>query len=857
MAVKNSTGKKKTGVKKEAARSRKAPPPPKKMNKTELVQMEFKRQQDVKRITSVVVFALAVLGFSVAVVEGDGAWRWVHNCYIGLFGFGAYLLPFLSFGVSIVSCLDKKKISIPVKAVETGVLILLVCSLIHVVKFQPGGAYWDNCFQAYREATLVMNGGFFGAMLGSLFLTFGKTAALITNIVLMFVVFMFLTGITLIQLFQSLWTPVKKTGDQLAPAVERFREAREERRSRKFNIDVDLGPEPEADACAEKTDPVSKNRKSGKRETVPEERKKTEAPVDDINEIFKPITSVKKVDLKEEPLEEIIKKAAGAPAAPVVKTEEKSPAPSSKKEKKVPVFDVPEQEEVPGGAAYELPPLEILRNIRHTNGGDVSDELKANAEKLVDTLRSFGVETKICDISRGPTVTRYELKPSAGVKISKITGLSDDIALNLATSGVRIEAPIPNKAAVGIEVPNKISNIVTMRELIDTPEFRKAESKLTAGIGKDISGNCIYCDVAKMPHLLVAGATGAGKSVCINSIIVSILYKAKPDEVKFLMIDPKKVEFTMYSGIPHLLVPVVTDPRKAAGALGWAVSEMLQRYKMFSDSGVKNIKGYNKMAQSDESMKPMPQIVIFIDELADLMMAAPNEVEDSICRLAQMARAAGMHLVIATQRPSVDVITGVIKANIPSRIALTVSSQIDSRTILDASGAEKLLGNGDMLYNPVGLSKPTRVQGCYVTDDEIEELIDYIKKQGQCEYSEEISREIEEKAVVEKKKGATPFDETEEADASDPLLSKAVEIVLELGAASTSVVQRKLKVGYARGARIVDQMEEKGIVGPPDGSKPRKVLITKQQWLEMCARAGDAPEQLPLDENEDGEDDGE
>ena len=462
----------------------------------------------------------------------------------------------------------------------------------------------------------------------------------------------------------------------------------------------------------------------------------------------------------------------------------------------------------------------------------MSNELKNSAEKLVDTLHSFNVDATITDISRGPSVTRYELKPATGIRISKITTLTDDIALNLAATSIRIEAPIPGKAAVGIEVPNAIRNSVSMREIIDSPEFSRQKSKLSAGLGKDISGNCVFCDVAKMPHLLIAGTTGSGKSVCMNSIIVSILYRAKPDEVKFLMIDPKQVEFSKYVGIPHLLVPVVTDARKASGALGWAVSEMLQRYAKFSETGVRDIEGYNKYVQKHDDMEPMPKICIFIDELADLMMAAPKEVEDSICRLAQMARAAGMHLVIATQRPSVDVITGLIKANISSRIALTVSSQIDSRTILDSSGAEKLLGKGDMLYNPIGASKPIRVQGCFISDEEIEELCDFIKNQGESEYDENIQKEIEAKAVQEKK---SPFEGDEEDSNFDPLFEKAAEIVMETGTASTSFLQRKLSVGYARGAKIIDQLQEYGVIGPPEGSKPRQVLMNKQMWLEKRA----------------------
>ena len=488
----------------------------------------------------------------------------------------------------------------------------------------------------------------------------------------------------------------------------------------------------------------------------------------------------------------------------------------------------PEEEE----PEYIKPPIEILNEIEKPNESNLQEELRTNAEKLVSTLQSFGVQTRIIDIARGPAVTRYELQPSAGVKISKITNLADDIALNLAASGVRIEAPIPNKPAVGIEVPNKVVSTVSIREIIDSPEFQQAKSPLAVALGRDIAGKVTVADLAKMPHTLIAGSTGSGKSVCINSLIVSMLYHSTPQEVKLLLIDPKMVELGIYNGIPHLLIPVVTDPKKAAGALSWAVNEMLNRYQLFKDYSVRDMTGFNRAAEKN-GLKPMPQIVIIIDELADLMMAAPGEVEDSICRLAQMARAAGMHLVIATQRPSVDVITGVIKANIPSRIAFAVSSQIDSRTILDSSGAEKLLGRGDMLFSPIGSSKPTRVQGCFVTDGEVERIIEFIKQSGQkMTYDEQILQEIDRHAVSDnKKKGGK--DEGGGFSDEDEMLPSAIEIVVETGQASTSMLQRRLKLGYARAARLMDAMEEKGIIGPFEGSKPRQVLISKERWIEM------------------------
>ncbi|MBR2040271.1 MAG: DNA translocase FtsK [Clostridia bacterium] len=482
--------------------------------------------------------------------------------------------------------------------------------------------------------------------------------------------------------------------------------------------------------------------------------------------------------------------------------------------------------------AYVFPPLSLLK--QSMNPEATSQGAQLTAEHLINTLKSFGVEARVVNISRGPTVTRYELQPSAGVKISKITNLADDIALNLASAGVRIEAPIPNKAAVGIEVPNKQSDVVDVRGIFESPDFISAKSKLTVALGRDIGGNAVVTDLAKMPHGLIAGATGSGKSVCINSIIMSILYKATPEEVKLLMIDPKVVELGVYNGIPHLLVPVVTDPRKASGALGWAVTEMEKRYKMFADRGVRNIEGYNKFVEElgDPEIEKMPHIVIIIDELADLMMTSPKEVEDSINRIAAKARAAGMHLLVATQRPSVDVVTGVIKANIPTRIAFAVSSQIDSRTILDGAGAEKLLGRGDMLFRFAGAPKPNRIQGCFVSDSEVESVVDFIKKGKTADYDDNIMVEIERQAAVEKKqKTGLPEDGPEE----DSMLGEAIRVVVENGMASTSLLQRKLKLGYARAARIVDEMEQRGVVGPYKGAKPRDVLITMDQLLEMEA----------------------
>lgn len=469
---------------------------------------------------------------------------------------------------------------------------------------------------------------------------------------------------------------------------------------------------------------------------------------------------------------------------------------------------------------YQLPPLRMFAPPEPRRGGFDQRSAQENARKLEATLESFGVQAKVLEISRGPTVTRYEVQPAVGVKVSKIVGLTDDIALALAARDIRIEAPVPGKSVIGIEVPNPEVAVVTLREVLESPEFQQAESKLALALGRDISGQAIVGNLQKMPHLLVAGATGSGKSVCINCMIASILMKAKPHEVKLMMIDPKMVELSGYNGIPHLLAPVVTDPRKAAYALKKVVQEMEQRYQAFAERGARDIERYNQLARA-EGADPLPYIVVIIDELADLMMVAPGDVEDAICRIAQMARAAGIHLIVATQRPSVDVITGLIKANIPSRIAFAVSSMADSRTILDMGGAEKLLGRGDMLYLPVGASKPVRVQGAYVSESEIERLVEYVKQQQQAVYTVDLTQVEEENS------------EDAASNDLDELFAEAVDLVVEAGQASVSMIQRRFRVGYARAARIIDQMEQQGIVGPFEGSKPREVLIRRDQWLAM------------------------
>ena len=801
---------------------------------------------DAIRVSEIATVAVSVILFCLAIVSGNGVWNVLHNVYVGIFGmFAAIVLPLLTIVVTVIfSAKGDDAYGYTAKIVEAFVMVFILATFIHVVKNSTGDAFKETIINSYKSASFEFNGGFIGAVLGWLLLTLGKAPAVIISVVLFIVDLLLMTGLTIFQFVAGAAKPAKVTYEKVAPAIE---ERIERRRMNKEYIDVPLDTQP-----SEEEDKKPKSRKKKAASSDEEMTKVPKEIIDEINrensniEMLKNATG-RKDEKKPKSIDEIVKDAS----------EDK---PNEKKADKSKEFTVSKEAMESGINDYKLPSVELLSLPNKKSTADISGELKENAQRLIETLRSFNVNATITDISRGPTVTRYELKPAAGVRISKITNLADDIALNLAATHVRIEAPIPGKAAVGIEVPNTVKNTVSMRELIDTPEFYEQRSLLSAGIGKDIAGNCVYCDIAKMPHLLVAGTTGSGKSVCMNSIITSILYRAKPDEVKFLMIDPKQVEFSKYANIPHLLVPVVTDPRKAAGALGWAVSEMLQRYQKLSQVGVRDIEGYNKYVQKHEDMESMPKICIFIDEFADLMMAAPKEVEDSVCRLAQMARAVGMHLVIATQRPSVDVITGLIKANISSRIALTVSSQIDSRTILDAAGAEKLLGHGDMLYNPIGASKPLRVQGCFISDEEVEALCDFVKNQGESQYDEEIAKEIEAKAVQDKK--SSPFEDDGDAEQLDVLFDKAVDIVLETGTASTSFLQRKLSVGYARGAKIIDQLEEKGIIGPANGSKGREILINRQQWLEMQAYSSNKvpftsenTEQMSFDEDE-IEDDG-
>ena len=780
-----------------------------------------------RQFSAIILFAIAILLLCLAIIDAGGLWGILRTFLFGMFGFCTFIFPLLLFVVAIFLTLDKTDGKFTTKLIEVTLIITVICSIWHIIVCDSNTEFFaaiKDAYNTYQIDGSVLGSGVFGAIFGGLILliTGGSVAAsLVIAFIILFVLLMVTSNLTLEGLFKGISKPVKKigevTGDKIAEYGEKIEQHHEEKiqRKKEFIADVDLGPEPEPDA---EVIPLFN-------EEIPDEDLVSYSDATGKNIDIEPTEEVAVEKEKVINLDDIIKKN-------VVETE-----PVQEKIENIEESTDSDDWEEEKPKPYILPPLECLNLPKTGSAANYEAERKMNAEKLTNTLRSFGVETKIVGISPGPSVTRYELQPAAGVKISKITNLADDIALNLAASGVRIEAPIPNKAAVGIEVPNKNRKMVSMREVIDQPQYKEAKSKLTVALGKDITGEFVYSDLVKMPHLLIAGTTGSGKSVCLNSMIVSILYNATPDEVKLLMIDPKQVEFTVYNGIPHLLVPVVSDPRKASGALAWAVTEMLTRYKTFSEHSVRDISGYNSICES-EGKKKMPQIVIFIDELSDLMMAAPNEVEDSICRLAQMARAAGMHLVIATQRPSVDVITGIIKANIPSRISLSVSSQVDSRTIIDSVGAEKLLGNGDMLYYPVGIPKPIRVQGCYLSDKEVENVVNFIKKQEQSSYDDAVIKEIDKNAANSgvKKKDTTPSEDGESGP-SDEMLPKAIEVVIEAQSASTTLLQRKLKLGYARAARIVDELEERGIIGPYEGAKPRKVLVSKQQWLEMNALA--------------------
>ncbi len=809
------------------------------------------------------LFLLCLIVIPSGVEAGEtNFWQLIKDVFFGLFGFCSCAVPPILVYLSVSIAKEKPLNSYILRLCSCIFGVMCIMILAHIV---PNKADYLKSTGLLQQITDSYAKGFVGSGIIGTFIgggiagLFGKAGAVVTTIILLFVAVMIITGTTMSRLFDGISSAFGKVSnvtkekieERERVRVEQPREKKKPKTEKEYRVpksediyeEVSVSTN-EAEVIAAQVEPVVFDEPVGDNGQLTEIPTFPPMPTPDFSsKPDEPVADEEPEVTEDEPF---VPEDIPISRGPVKQTQEvidlinKASEENSVETYTDSIFEENEESELESQdepeRVYVLPDVECLAQANSAGDSDIKEELTANANKLVETLRSFNIETKIVDIARGPSVTRYEIQPAPGIKISRIANLSDDIAMNLAASGVRIEAPIPNKAAVGIEIPNRTRLTVSLREIIDSPQFKSATSKLNVALGKDISGNVTCTDLAKMPHLLIAGTTGSGKSVCLNAMIISILFNSNPEEVKLIMIDPKQVEFTVYRDIPHLMVPVVSDPRKAAGALAWAVSEMTKRYKMFSEKGVRDIKGYNKLAAKDPEMTPMYQICIFIDELSDLMMVAQNEVEDSICRLAQMARAAGMHLVIATQRPSVNVITGIIKANIPSRIALFVSSQVDSRTIIDTAGAEKLLGNGDMLFNPVGVSKPVRLQGCYVSDEEVERVVDFIKAQGQCEYDSDVMEEIEKQAVAEKKKDGYHVDADASPDSgADEETMRAIGVVVENQMASTTLLQRKLKIGYAKAARIMDELEEKGVIGPFEGSKPRKVLMTKQQYNEMIA----------------------
>ncbi len=834
-----------------------------------------------KQIAALIGFFIALFMCTVVFIPGGGGWASLRNLTFGLWGWTAYIVPLFIGFVCVVAAIGKDTKKYKIKVIEGFVLVTLLVMFVHIVSANGERTYGEQISDAYNAYKNCNGEGFwcsvgvFGALIGGipLAITEGSKLPVGISVILVFIaLFMIFSGTSLLKLIESLKGPAEavseyageKIGDIKTSYVavsENMQEKRaktaEKRRNKtakqEINLDIPLDddiPVPDNGVEPILTNDVPVPDRDKQAAEIIELFRNDSADNEDDEENLISIDSLAEKTVQEIRFEEIIEEVEDEAVVDVEEfvapAEEIPEAEADEINEEIVVEEQVAEEQV----VYELPPVDLLDPPKNTGSTGSASELRERGETIVKTLKSFGVGTHIVEICQSPSVTRFELQPDPGVKISRITALADDIAMNLAASGVRIEAPIPNKNAVGIEVPNAEKAMVTLREILENNTFKNAKSRLNVALGRDIQGEATCADLAKMPHLLVAGTTGSGKSVCLNTMIMSLLYNATPEEVKLIMIDPKKVEFTVYRSIPHLLVPVVADPRKAAGALSWAVAEMDKRYALFAEKGVRNLQGYNTYAVSNNLPK-MPQIVIIIDELSDLMMAASNEVEDSICRLAQKARAAGMHLIVATQRPSVDVITGLIKANIPSRIAFAVKSQIDSRTIIDTQGAEKLLGNGDMLYCPVGLSKPVRVQGCYVSDEEIERVIEFVTSQGDVKYDDAVMQEIELKAAQDgKKKSSTVETEASSAgDYGDEMIPKAIEVVVEAGMASTTLLQRKLKLGYARAARIVDELSEMGIIGPFEGSKPRKVLITKDQWYEMQANSSStAPKQLSVDD---------
>lgn len=745
----------------------------------------------------------------------------------GMMGIIKYILPIGTFLIGIKLALDDDEY-LTSKLTQYTVLLISVAVLMSAWQINSGEMSISNktmqtvVKEAYNLGTQDIGGGALGVILAmplSKLLSPIGAIILCVGVVIMLAVFTF--GINISEIINNF---VEKTEENREEKYERRQQLREEQKKARMEAKQEsienrkkakeLQKEQARREALEEEDVGEQIKINFGGRILEEDDKKGRKKYDHSNDDLTPLTKETKKTQSIQP--DVIENN-------LFRQEEE------KKEDKTKEVLQLEHAMVVEDKNYEYPPIELLSkpDKKKLKGG--AKALTDTATKLQKTLYSFGVSAKVENVSVGPAITRYELKPAEGVRVSKIANLADDIALNLAAETIRIEAPIPGKQAVGIEVPNKEKEAVHLREVLESEEFQNNKSKLTVALGKDVAGNIQLADIAKMPHVLIAGSTGSGKSVCINTIISSIIYNAKPSEVKMVMVDPKVVELSVYNGIPHLLIPVVTDPKKAAGALAWAVQEMDNRYNLFAAKGVRDIKGYNKAIEKEEGQGTLPQIVIIVDELADLMMVAAKDVEEAICRLAQKARAAGMHLVIATQRPSVDVITGLIKANVPSRIAFAVSSQVDSRTILDSVGAEKLLGKGDMLFFPTGFPKPVRVQGAFVSDEEVEKIVGFVKKNGTANYSEDILETIENSNKTEKELAQ----EQAEDDETDPFLMDAIEAVIEQGTASTSFIQRRFKVGYARAGRIIDQMEERGIISGYQGSKPREVLMPKERWEEL------------------------
>ena len=749
----------------------------------------------------------------------------------GIMGVMQYILPIGTFAIAIKLAVDEGE-ELKGKLIQYGVAIISLAIVFSVFQVSSGELQSSKELSelvkdAYYIGSQGKGGGAIGAVAAvPLAKLLGDVGAVILCVGIAAILLVFTFGINLSELINMFMIRIEEKRDErLERKIEEddYRESPAERRKRlreerKAKLEQSKQEKAERIATSKAAkDPMDNQIKINFGGRI----------VDNIDEK----TGFKKYNHEGEDLETLTKQSKTQKQhiePDVIDSNLFKDVEEQKEEKKKAVLQL-EHAQIVEDEHYEYPPVELLSKPSKKTLKGGARALTDTATKLQKTLYSFGVSAKVENVSVGPAITRYELKPAEGVRVSKIANLADDIALNLAAETIRIEAPIPGKQAVGIEVPNKEKEVVHFREVLDSDEFRSNKSKLTIGLGKDVAGNVQLADIAKMPHVLIAGSTGSGKSVCINTIITSIIYNSKPSEVKFVMVDPKVVELSVYNGIPHLLIPVVTDPRKAAGALAWAVQEMDDRYNKFASKGVRDLKGYNKAIEKENEAGKLPQIVIIIDELADLMMVAKNDVEDAICRLAQKARAAGMHLVIATQRPSVDVITGLIKANVPSRIAFAVSSQVDSRTILDSVGAEKLLGKGDMLFFPAGAPKPSRVQGAFVSDDEVEKIVDFIKSNGTATYSEDILESIENSNKTDKEIAQ----EKDEDDDTDPFLMDAIQTVVETGQASTSFIQRRFKVGYARAGRIIDQMEERGVISGYQGSKPREVLMTLDRWNEL------------------------